>query len=114
MPDEHADGKARDVLVRLGGHTGQGVPLGLGLDDADGAAVDEQGVVGLAGGEAELADGHAGRGTEVDLRTVLEQPSGRFEQLVDFEAGALFRFHRVPFQYQDDAAAGGAQGLWFA
>ena len=86
-------GQAVRVLARLGLDPGEGVPLGLGLHDPEGLAVGVEQVVGGAGLQGELADGHADGGVEVHVGVVLHRPAGLGEQLVDALAGLLLGRH---------------------
>ena len=63
--------------------------LGLGLDDADGAFVNEENVVGGANVRPVLADRDARTGIEVDRLFVLNLPAGRLQHPVDVVAGDL-------------------------
>jgi hypothetical protein len=67
--------KPADVLGGLGLDALEGVALGLGLDDADDAAVGVEQVVGESGLEGELTHGDAGAGTDVHLGVVLDEPT---------------------------------------
>jgi hypothetical protein len=81
------------------------VPFGLGLDDADGAAVGVEQVVGRAALQRELAHGHAQAGGEVHVLEVLHEPAGLFELAVDLLARALFGRHGGGFSW------GGGRGV---
>ncbi len=80
---QHTSGVA---VVLLNG-AGQMVALTLGFDHADDLAVDIQHVVGSAGSQGELPDRYAQRSHGIDLITVLDNPAGRAEHLVDNVAG---------------------------
>ena len=83
--------QADQIGARLLGHAAQGRTLGLGLDYAHGLAVDKEKIVGKAGGQGELAHGHARPGTQVESAAVLDTPPSRFEQLVNLFSGQFFR-----------------------
>ncbi len=83
------------VFRRLRFDAAQGRADRLGLDDADGAAVDEEHVVGEAGGEGELADGDAAGCAQVGRVAVLDGPARGSELPVDVPAGFLLGFHRA-------------------
>ena len=83
-----------EVLLGLLGEAGERGAGLLGLDRAGCPAVDEQEVVGLAGGQREFADRHAARGLAVEFVAMLQDPPGGFELPVDQIAGtSLGRAH---------------------
>lgn len=79
------------VPLVLGEGAGQGRPLALRLDDADDPPADVQDVVGAAGGERELADGHTLARQRVGVRLVLDEPARPGQHPVDL----LPRLHLV-------------------
>jgi hypothetical protein len=82
-----------EVLRRLPFDPGERRALRLGLDHADGLAIDEEEIVGSAVRrlEDEFAHRHAGRGSEVYLPCVLNSPAGRLQHLVDLDPGLVLR-----------------------
>ena len=64
--------------------------FGLGFDDADGASIDEEHIVGGADVGLVFAHGDTLSGIEVDLVFVLRIPAGRGQLRVDLVAGDLF------------------------
>ena len=78
-------GDVRLVLDRLPLDPGQRGALLLGLDHADGLAVDEQHVVGRPGGGHQLPDGDALTRVEVDALVVLNDPTRPGQHVVDPE-----------------------------
>jgi len=89
-------GEAIEILQRLDFDSGEGVTLRLGLNGPQGLAVDVEQVVGVTGGQRELADGDAGRGRDVHLLEVLDDPARRRELLVNLQPGFVFRLHAAP------------------
>jgi hypothetical protein len=57
--------------------------LGLGLDDADGLAVDKEQIVGVAGAQGKFAHGNTPGRAQVELVTVLDTPACLGEQVVN-------------------------------
>ena len=84
-------GQAAAILLGLRLDPGQRRPRGLGLDGADGLAIDEEEVVGEAGLERKLPYCHAARCAEIELRTRLHGPAGIREHCVDYPSRGLFR-----------------------
>jgi hypothetical protein len=70
-----AVGEALQVLPRLGFDAGEGVALGLGLDDAHGLAVGVQEVVGLPALEGKFTDGDAQASRDVHVSVALYDPA---------------------------------------
>jgi hypothetical protein len=85
--------QAVEIFARLRFDPGQGVPLRLRLDDADGPGVDVEHVVGLAGGQGKLPHGHPPPGRDIHLAVVLHDPAGLFQLPVDLLTGFLFGGH---------------------
>ncbi len=99
----HAFGQSATVFGALLFDAGEGGADLLGLDGADGLAIDEEQVVGGAGGERELADGDAASRAEVEPGAVLHHPAGLRELGVDPLAGLVLGLHRC-------RSPGGASG----
>jgi hypothetical protein len=68
------------------GNTTQGDAGFLGLDDAGRLAADQQQVITGTGGQRELANGDAFAGIAIEIVPVLDEPSGRPQQLVNSRA----------------------------
>jgi len=81
------------VLLGLDLNPDEGGPLLLCLDDADGLAVSEKKIVGLAKPvtEGEFADGNAAAGVDVSVGPVLDEPSSGDKHAVDGLASFLVR-----------------------
>jgi hypothetical protein len=84
----HPRRKPGGVALHLGLYASEGVPLGLGLQDADGLFVNEKQVVGVTVplSQFELADGDATSRAEIDLLSALDDPPGLVEELVNLLA----------------------------
>ena len=83
--------QASRVLVRLQLDAGEGVASWLGLKDPDGLSIHEEHVVcePVPVRHLELADGDTLTGGEVQLGSILEDPAGCFQRLVDVLSGIL-------------------------
>ena len=84
-------GRPVAYLFRLQLDAGQRVSGGLGLQDPNGLAVDEQHVIGeaVAVRHLELADGDARSSGEIQFGSVLDKPTGGVQGLVDLLSGLL-------------------------
>ena len=79
-----AERHASDVFLGLIFDSRKGMAGGLGLDRADRLAVNKQRVIRLAGLEGKLAHRDAARGGEIHRVPVLNDPTARAEESVDF------------------------------
>ena len=84
FPRREAKWNARDILGRIALRRRERGAFGLGLDRADGFAIHEQRVVGLAGFECKFADRHSRGSGEIDLILRLNCPAALLKKRVDF------------------------------
>jgi hypothetical protein len=90
---------------RLGLDAAEGRADFLGLDRADGFALDKQQIVGCAGRKLDLAHGDAGGSPEVQRAAVLDDPAGQFKLAVDGNTGlGLGNAHMVQPAGQERAS----------
>ena len=90
MPRGHLCGESDAVLAGLRLDAAEGRALRLGLDGADGLAMDEQQVVGLAGGQGKLAHRDPDGRAQVSPTSVLHFPAGGSQKPVNIGAGSFF------------------------
>jgi hypothetical protein len=81
------------VVAGLLGDGGEGGAGFLGLDHAEGQAIDEEEIIAAAGRERDLAEGDAAGGGGVIGAIILDGPAGGDEESVDFFAGGGFGGH---------------------
>jgi len=86
-------GQPLGVFLRLRFDAGQGVPLGLGLDDPDDLSISVQEVVRRTGLERELAHRDAKPRGDVHGLGVLNDPAALPQLLVDLLSSFLFWCH---------------------
>ena len=93
-----AAGSAPAYLADWDSTPSQGMPLRLGLDDADRLAAGIEQVVSLAGEHGELTDGDPRRRRDVHLVPALDGPAAPGELAVDVLACLFFGGHRLSRQ----------------
>ena len=90
MPRGHLCGESDAVLAGLRLDAAEGRALRLGLDGADGLAIDEQQVVGLAGGQGKLAHRDPDGRAQVSPTPILHFPTGGSQKPVNIGPGSFF------------------------